>query len=132
MSKQINKNIKAAVEKDLGKRKILKLNIGGEEYTVKIKCALGVNDKVEILNRMAEYTQSEKLAHALTAFTLALYEVVTDIDFGETTEEKVELLTLLGSGDYLEKIQNAIPEKLIVDLTEHINRTADILEQDNK
>lgn len=125
---KISRGIKDAVQRDLNKRKILKLTIGGDEYEVRIKYTLSPADKTEILQNMSEYVLSKTaLSENLTAFTIAAYENITDIDFGETYDDKMEMLGLLASGDYLETITKAIPQKMITELTDFIQKTADLM-----
>lgn len=128
MGKRLDKSIKPAVDRELTKRKILKLKIGGDDYEVRIKYVLTSQDKAKILEDMSEMMLSESiLQNEMAAFTIATCMNITDVDFGEDMEERLQMLGLLSDGGYLEQIFDNIPQKTLEDLMEFLKTTADIL-----
>ena len=126
MSKKLNQEAFSKIESQLTKKKVLTFNIDGEEYKVRVKCFLSGDDKGKILIDLAEMAEETEYPEIIL-FLVSLIETLTDIELGDDTETKVKILLILADADYLEAILGAIPKKVIQEVQDHLNLSAQLL-----
>lgn len=134
MSKKIGKALLPELKEKINKVEIIPVEIDGEEFEVRVNTFLST----EIRNRLMkniQLTATEKNVDKYGGEILAFYSIfktITDIDFGDSLEEGIELFTGLSDLGVIALIVNTIPEKMFHDITTALEMTQQVLEEMSK
>ena len=114
MAKKIGLDFEKSVERELTKRKVVKMKIGGDEYEVRIKYRMNDEDRENILSLFMEMMAAE--VEETVAISLAVLHVASDIEFPEDMEGKMKIFVGLYNAGELENLLNSVPQSIFTDV----------------
>lgn len=134
MSKKIGKALLPELKEKINKVEIIPVEIDGEEFEVRANTFLSTEIRDRLMKNI-QLTATEKNVDKYGGEILAFYSIfktITDIDFGDSLEEGIELFTGLSDLGVIALIVNTIPEKMFHDITAALEMTQQVLEEMSK
>lgn len=128
---KITKDFYKQMAERMPKFKTVEASVGEEKYFIQVKNYLSMEEKTEMITKLFDLTNHEEIKEdsAGVFLMILIYETITDIEFPEDLEGRLNQITMLTESGVMEQVKKHVRPGLVEDLLQLVNDSLESLNE---